>query len=178
MMFVFRDLDDATREQMLAEFREDVAREGIYLSARLSPAGRAAYPGLLESALTDGDAESFAGALGMPGVLNTYETARNPRGGPDITKRVASNAASTLAQGEFNRYFVRGLCRRVVEAVPDGTVRVYRARVSARPRAESDAKVDTELPARQLLEDLRSHMGVDTALGLPEVNSGLSVCMP
>jgi hypothetical protein len=82
-----------------------------------------------------------------------------------------------LAQGEFNRYYIRGVCRRALEAgILD--VEVYRARLVAAPRPDSEALIGRRLDAEQLIADLRTHMGVDTALGLGRPNSGLSVCLP
>jgi hypothetical protein len=53
---------------------------------------------------------------------------------------------------------------------------VYRAKEVVNPRAESVALIGKSLPAKQLLDDLRTNIGTDTALGLPPgPNSGLSV---
>ena len=87
-------------------------------------------------------------------------------------------AADTLAEGEFNRFYLRALCRRAVEdGVPNLTV--YRAKAVRVPRAESQALVGKAIGAQALLQDLRAHPGTDTALGLPPgPNSGLSAKLP
>jgi hypothetical protein len=105
------------------------------------------------------------------------ETRRKPSGGHTIAK-VPVTAPLTLAEGEFNRFFARGLCLRATE---DGIaeLEVYRARESAQPRAESLLLIGTRLNAAALLEDLRASAGVDTAMRLPPgPNSGLSVRLP
>lgn len=52
---------------------------------------------------------------------------------------------------------------------------IYRAGYSRSPRSESEAMIGRRIDAQALLEDLRAHAGVDTALGLPPgPNSGLS----
>ena len=56
---------------------------------------------------------------------------------------------------------------------------VYRAKEVVNPRAESVALIGKSLLAKQLLDDLRSNIGTDAALGLPPgPNSGLSVKLP
>ncbi len=83
-----------------------------------------------------------------------------------------------MAEGEFNRFYARGLCRRAIAEGIEALV-VYRAKEVVNPRAESVALIGKSLPAKQLLEDLRAHIGTDTALGLPPgPNSGLSVKLP
>jgi hypothetical protein len=86
-------------------------------------------------------------------------------------------AAQTMAEGEFNRYYARGVCiRALAETGSDATVTVYRARESANARSASVALIGTTPSAAALLEDLRTHIGMDTALRLPPgPNSGLSV---
>ena len=85
------------------------------------------------------------------------------------------NAAQTLAEGEFNRFYIRAVRRATLE---DGgeTVEVYRAKAVADPRPDSEAKIGALVNAAVLLADLRQNIGIDTALGLPNgPNSGLSV---
>jgi len=164
---------------MLAELDEDLAQGTLYISPRLSAYGIALYPDLLRSAITDGDIDSLTSGLRQPGVLNDVEYAKNPRGGPMIEKKMADNAARMLAEGEFNRFYARGVCQRVLAEDYEGQVRVYRARDSANRRPESEALDQALLPARLLLEDLRSSVGVEPALRLPPgPNSGMSIRLP
>jgi hypothetical protein len=82
-------------------------------------------------------------------------------------------AASTLAEGEFNRFYLRGIARRGLEEGRD--IEIYRGRASSNPRPESQALVGQHLSANALLDDLRAHIGVDSTLGLPPgPNSGLT----
>jgi len=158
---------------MLAELELDVAEEKLYLSKYLSLTGRAAYPLLLGEAIEDGDDDSLAAALRAAGVfVDTYEK-RKPKGGY-TTATVPHTAPETLAEGEFNRFYLRGVCRRLI-AAGSGSVEVYRARASAVPRAESEAMIGTLLDPQTLLGDLRDNTFVDNALHLPPgPNSGLS----
>lgn len=146
------------------------------MSPRLNNKGRADYPGLLRTALTQGDDSSLAAELSAGGLLKTHETRK--RGGKTYTARVPSNAAETLAEGEFNRFYLRGLCRFALDTRIDHLI-IYRAKQVREPRPESEARIGTKISPHLLLEDLRAHPGVDTALGLPPgPNSGLSARLP
>ena len=168
------NLDRTTREHMLSELESDVSRGTLYLSPRLSPRGRLDYPELLRQAVVGFDDGWLADSLRAGGRISAEEQRRKPKGGYTIAK-VPVTAPDTLAEGEFNRYYVRGLCLR---AITEGAAEliIYRAKHVASPRRESEAKIGTSVDARALLEDIRTHPGVDTALRLPSgPNSGLSV---
>jgi len=166
-------LDDQTRALMLEELDLDLDGEKLYLSKYLSEAGRKRYPTLLREAIEAGSDASFGHALQSEGLFReTYEK-RKPKGG-FTTARVPYTAHETLAEGEFNRFYLRGLCRRII-AAGSGAIEVYRARASANPRAESEAMLGRRLDPAQLLADLRASTFVDAALHLPPgPNSGLS----
>jgi hypothetical protein len=168
------NLDSSTRQFMLEEIGRDVAESKLYYSPRLSPAGRQQYPDLLENAARNGSDQNLASELRAPGRLNATEERRKPKGGTTIAQ-VPVTAPETLAEGEFNRFYARGLCRRALAEGKD-SVFVYRAKEVVNPRPESVALIGKSLPAKQLLDDLRTNIGTDTALGLPPgPNSGLSV---
>ena len=163
------DLDDTIRSHMTAEIHHDTnsADRSLYLSGRLSESGRRDYPRLLLEAAASGTPESLRAELDKPGRLNTYE---------QNFKRVPVTAAATLAEGEFNRFYIRAVCLRAIE---DGSnkVRAYRTKMVSVPRLESERLVGKEFDAACLLEDVREK-GINNALGVPAgPNSGLSVCL-
>lgn len=177
MAFNFVNLDEQTRRFMREEVEHDVAANTIYLSPRLSPQGVADYPSLLKQAVTSGDETTLAATLRGSGRLNRTLERKKPSGGV-TTVAMPVNAPETLAEGEFNRFYARGLCRRALGQGLSEVV-VYRAKQVANPRPESQMKIGTKLAAQALLEDLRTNPGVDPALGLPPgPNSGLSVKLP
>lgn len=173
----FRNLDDQTRRFMLEELEYDLARGKLYLSPRLSETGKHEYAHILRSALQNGSPELFAAELRRRQCLKTSEERRTPKGG--VTQaRVPAVAAETLAEGEFNRFYIRGVCRRAIDNRID-EVTVYRAKEVRDPRPESQAMIGRTLNAQALLGDLRANPGVEPALGLPPgPNSGLSVMIP
>jgi hypothetical protein len=166
------DLDGKTRVHMVAEFERDVGANTLYEGKDLSELGREKYPKLLREALETGDDSQLEARLSEPGIFNEMGL----RQGKPV--KVPINAPQRLAEGEFNRFYIRGLCLRALDE-GKSTVVVYRARPSSSPRRESEELVDSALDAKALLEDLRESPGVDTALGLPPgPNSGLSARLP
>ena len=177
MMLRLENLDDRTRRYMLDELDADVAQGTLYMSPRLSERGQADYEGLLRTAIESGDDVSLAASLRSPGRMRATRPRRTPKGGATPAK-VPATAPETLAEGEFNRFYARGLCRQALEDGVNELV-IYRAKEVRNPRPDSRAKIGTRIDARALLEDLRTHRGIEPALGLPPgPNSGLSVRLP
>ena len=171
------NLDEKTRRFMLEEFEYDVVNDQLYISPRLNPEGRSAYLGLFKEAAETQDDSWLAQQLRFGGMMNPMEQRRKPKGGY-IMVRVPVTAPDTLAEGEFNRFYIRGLCRRAIEE-GIAALEIYRAKPVMQPRPDSQAKIGTKIDAKALLNDLRTNIGVDTALGLPPgPNSGLSIKLP
>jgi hypothetical protein len=133
---------------------------------------------MLRAAATGGSDDTLAAELRIAGRINATEERRTPRGGMTVA-RVPVTAADTLAEGEFNRFYARALCRRAIEEQRP-SVTVYRAKAVENPRSTSEALIGRSFSPLALLADLRQHVGTDTALGLPPglppgPNSGLSI---
>ncbi len=91
---------------------------------------------------------------------------------------IPENAPETIAEGAFNRYYIRALARRALEDRIPALV-IYRAKPVAQPRPESEALVETTIDPAALLEDLRAHTADRPELGVPAgPGSGLSVRLP
>lgn len=172
------NLTGEVRRYMLEEIEMDIASaKGIYLSTRLNERGIAAYPNLLKTASQDHNDDWLADQIENNGLLNAREQKRKPKGGFTWAD-VPYTAPETLAEGEFNRFYARALCRHAIDSGV-GEVVVYRAKAVMNARSASEAKIGTRINAHVLLNDLRTHQGMDTALGLPPgPNSGLSVRLP
>ena len=166
-------LDERTRRFMLDELEHDVTSGKLYVSPRLSPSGVTRYPDLLRQTFATYNDDWLAAQLGAPGILNIYEM--RTRNGKTFQAKVPVTAGETLAEGEFNRFYMRGLCQVGRE---DGKpiVVVYRAKQVAQPRAESETLIGQEFHVETLLVDLQTSQYCDAALGLPPgPNSGLSI---
>jgi hypothetical protein len=168
----YLNLDDITRKLMINELEIDVEKNNVYLSNRLSATGRARYILTLKDSFESSNDSSLAAQI-RQGYLNPTEQRKTKNG--YTTAKVPITAADTLAEGEFNRYYIRGLCRRIIEN-ETGKLVVYRAKSVNNPRPESEMMIGKTIDPRTLLADLRTHTGVDTVLGLPAgPNSGLSL---
>lgn len=173
MSFNFENLDSRTRELMLEELSNDIKNGTLYISPRLNEKGKKIYPELLRKAIISGNELSLAEDL-RNNYMNETEQRKKPNGGFTIAK-IPYNAHIMLAEGEFNRFYIRAICRRTIEET-SASIEVYRAKEVSNPRPESERKIGSIIEPKKLLDDLRTHPGVDTALGLPSgPNSGLSV---
>jgi hypothetical protein len=162
---------------MVEEVDRDTVRGILYLSPRLTERGRRDWSGLLRAAAESGDERRLADSLRGTGRLREVEYRQSRRGRGRIQEaRVPVTAPMTLAEGEFNRFYIRGLCLRAL-ALGIAEVEVYRAKTVEVPRHDSVRMVGSKLPAVRLLEDLRAHSGEgEPALRVPGgPNSGLSV---
>lgn len=173
MALNLENLDAQIRELMMGEIDFDIARGRLFLSERLNELGKQQYPDLLKKSVINGNDETLSHDLLKYGLFNpTYP--RRSQNGKTTQVKMPSNAHITLAEGEFNRYYMRAVCLRAIEQ--NATVEVYRAKEVSQPRSESEAKLGLELDPKKLLVDLRANIGTDTALGIPPgPNSGLSI---
>jgi len=171
MAFVFTDLNENTRKLMKDEVQLDISAGRLYLSPRLNLRGREHYASLLLGAIGTGGELALAASL-RQGYLEALETRH--RDGKTFSAKVPENAPEMLAEGEFNRFYIRALCLR---ATSEGKqLEIYRAKSVMQPRPDSQQKIGMMVSPTVLLADLRANPGVDTALGLPSgPNSGLSV---
>jgi hypothetical protein len=165
MSLHLEDLDPKTRDFMLDEFERDRLEGNVHLSPWLTDLGRVHYADLLALALRCGTDESLASFVkGL--LLETYNE-----------RRVPCNAHRVLSESEFNRYYIRGLCRRALEErVPH--LEIVRAKDVYLPRALSEKRLGALVEPGCLLLDLRSHIGAPPVHGVPLWGSGLSVRIP
>lgn len=177
MGLAYENLDETTRRFMLEEIDMDVQNGTIYISNYLNPHGCETWPGLLRAAAENGNDDSLAMAIRRDRCLKDRVERRKPKGGTTMAA-VPITAHETMGEGEFNRYYTRGLCRRAIEErLP--YLEVYRAKPVQEPRPASQAKIGTHVDPGVILDDLRQTQGVEPALGLPPgPNSGLTLRMP
>ena len=168
----YRNLDARTREFMVAEIDKDEAGSNMYISPRLTADGKEDWPNLIRTAAQDHADGWLADQLTGTGRMAATEQ----RQGKDV--RVPHTAPETLAEGEFNRYYARGLCCRAMDEGINRVI-VYRAKPVANPRTGSEAKIGAEYNPQDILADLRTAKGVEPALGIPPgPNSGLTLKLP
>jgi hypothetical protein len=172
MPLQYENLDPTTRRYALAELDHDLASGAFHISERLRPEAVGQYQRLLNEALRYYDdrwLEEHASDL-----LVESES-RRTRSGGTTTARIPQMAARMLAEGDFNRYYMRGVALRAIEEGRQ-ILEVYRARLSLEPRPESAELEGRRVPAAELLDHLRGPLSADpTVAPLGRTNSGLSV---
>ena len=169
MGLYFVNLTDSIRNRMVGEMNLDINHpdnDRFYMSRRLTEEGVIQWPPLLAEAATSYSDDWLASQLVQRGFLKTYETTVRGR------KRVPRKAHETLAEGEFNAYYIRAVCLEAIEN-GNGFVEVYRAKDVASRRRPVVADVGTVLMAEALLDELRQPATERVTVGLP--NSGRSV---
>jgi hypothetical protein len=175
----YLSLDQAVRGHMRGEFERDRGEDSLYISRRFTEAGREAWIRLLPEAIDRHDDGWLSGELARGWYEYFHETeVRSRRRGGYSEARVPRTAPVTFAEGEFNRFYARGVCRDVL-ASGGSEVVVYRGKLVERPRRISIRMEGEHLDAAALLDDLRTSKGVEPALRLPPgPNSGVTIARP
>src|ERR1044071_5534375 len=172
MPLQYESLDPTTRRFAIAELDSDLATGSYHTSERIRPTAVAEYQRYLHESLRYYDDRWFEEHASD---LMIDHEARRTRSGGQTAVRLPEMASRMLAEGDFNRYYMRGVALRAIEEGRE-VVEVYRARLSMEPRVESAQLEGRRLPAKEVLAYLRGEEASDpavTALGRP--NSGLSV---
>ena len=178
MALSLHNLNPSVRTLMLNEFNLDLEPRRIYESPRLTPIGREHWDYLLKNAIESGDDNTLAYELLRGHYLRDSEIKHSSRGKPYTANINKPAAAEMLAEGEFNRYYIRAVALLAINSNVT-SLEIYRAKPVNQPRPESLRRTGHLVNAQSLLTDLRKNIGVDTALGVPAgPNSGLSVRIP
>src|ERR671915_487349 len=160
MPLQYENLDPTTRRHALAELDKDLASGDFHVSERLRPTAIGEYQRHLHEAIRYYDdrwLEEHASDL-----LVDFEH-RRTRSGGQTTAKLPDMAARMLAEGDFNRYYMRGLALRAIEEGRQ-VVEAYRARFSLEPRVESSELEGRRLPATDVLSHLRGQTAGDSAV--------------
>lgn len=174
-MFRFENLDETTRAAMLEAIDEAEHSNNIYYSTRFNEAGGRQWPQLLRQAAREHNEHWLAYQLEANGLMKDFEGAHRPTGGY-MMKHVPHTAAETMAEGQFNRFYILGLCKRARSEGVSHLV-VYRARESADPRPESQTLDDARLSVDEIESQLKETKASFKS-PLVKPNSGLSVRLP
>jgi len=170
--FQFTKLDASTRGLMTEEIQKAQAANQLYFSTRFTNSGHTRWPEWLLEAARGHDEHWLAYQLEAAVAMQPPKTKPKPTGGYTVA-HVPDTAAETMAEGQFNRFYIAAICRRAI-ADSQETVTIYRAKHRGEPRQESRALEGTTRSAKQLLAEVRSK---DQSLkcDLLKPNSGLSI---
>jgi len=178
MALSLTNLDQRTRDLMIEEIDLDIRNHTLYISPRLSLIGAKDYPDLLKFTARLHDDSELARQLAQNSRMNPTYQRRNPRTGGYTTVTMNHDANETLAEGEFNRFYIRALCRRAIDDRISNLV-ICRVKTVLNSRLGSITREGASVDPQTLLADLRANPGVETALQIPGgPNSGLSVRLP
>jgi hypothetical protein len=170
--FNFTKLDARTRGLMVEEITAAHESGELYYNTRFTSSGQQSWPKWLLAAAKDHDEHWLAYQIEAAGAMEHLEPRTKPKGGYTLA-HVPDIAAETLADSQFNRFYIAAICRRAIE---DGkpSVRVYRAKLRGVPRRESVALEGSMKDAATLLREVRSRdLSLKCAFLKP--NSGLSI---
>lgn len=168
-MFKFPSINQDVRACMLKEFERDLDLGNLYISSRLSVDGVRLYPDLLREAILIGDTETLSSDLMRNRCFKSYEWRRRKQ------VRVPVNASETLAEGELNRFYIRGLCTYAIDNNIE-YLEVCRGKNVRQSRQRSLSLIGQMVPPYGVRADLRIRPGVETALGIPGgPNSGITL---
>lgn len=167
----YTNLNETTRRFMLIE----LDRGGHFISPRLTESGRTRWTGVLKDAIQYHTDVWLERELVRRNFMLGTETLKSPMGGKTLTRAInKEQAAKTLAEGEFNRYYLRGLC---LAAQSRGYAQIVVCAGKMIPHASPDLQkaIGKALHIEALLENLRSanYTRNDALLGAP-IGSGLS----
>ena len=167
-MFNFEELNEETRAKMLQEFDTEEAGSP-FRSPRLSPLGVQEFPCIMREAIRNGNEQTLYDNLN--GSRHWNETEPYVRNGVTRFRRLNySYAAKTFAVTEFNTWYVRGLCRRLLDDGVD-ICQVYRAESAQLPRPECHAHNGRRYSVQNIYDGHRAHYwpepGDNTILSIP-----------
>lgn len=170
--FNFAKLDERTRRLMIEEIELGHQEGQLYYSARFNDIGAQNWLNWLKTAATQFNEHWLSYQIEAAGAMKHLETRVKPLGGYSIA-HVPDTAAETIADGQFNRYYMAAICRRTIED-NKGNVIAYRAKQRRIPRPESIALEGAQYNAESLLKELRSKAN-SLKCSLLRPNSGLSI---
>lgn len=174
-MFNFENLDEKTREFMLEAISEAEASGTIYFSTRFNDAGYKQWLSLLSEAAKKHDEHWLAYQLETQRLMKGFEGSTTPSGDYTI-KHVPDITAETMAEGQFNRFYILELCKRAgAEGVTN--LEIYQAKQSSAPRRESEnligSRISIDYIEAQLIKTADSFKSQ-----LVKPNSGVSAKLP
>jgi hypothetical protein len=174
-MFKYVDLDEVTRSSMLQAIEEAERTGNIYYSTRFNQSGNTQWLPLLKQAAKEFNEHWLAYQLEANKLMKDLEGASTPSGGYTI-KHVPHTAAETMAEGQFNRFYILGLCKRA-RSENISHLEIYRAKDRYNPRPESQALIGTRLTVDDIEAQLKETKASFKSQ-LVKPNSGLCVKLP
>jgi len=152
--FFFPDLDEVTRDWILAEWEEE-ERVAPFRGAQLTTRGRSAFGTAMRSAIASGDEQSLFVDLASSDYWQSSGIRPDRYGRPQFYTINPEASARQLAITEFNTAYVHGLTRRLLEE-DVAEVAVYRAAPAFVLRGECLEHEGSQYPTLLIYEGHRA----------------------
>lgn len=162
----YTQLNESTRRFMLNEFD----RGGHFISPRLNEGGRARWLGLLKDALQYHTDVWLERELIRRNCFLAAEIVKSAMGGKTISRAInKEQCAKLLAEGEYNRYYIRAMCM-AAKAREYSHLIVQQGKLIPGAAPELYKSVGSAVEIEPLLNHLREHSfaKIDIALGAPQ----------
>ena len=174
-MFKFENLDKVTRPFIIKAIEEAEQTNNIYYSTRFNENGRTSWSSLLKKAANEHDEHWLAYQIESNVLMKDFEGARTRLGGYSI-KHVPHKAAETMAEGQFNRFYMLGLCKRARQE-EISQLEVYRAKPTSQHRSSSEAIIGKQFLVDEIEQQLKE---IKNCFNSPllKPNSGLCIRIP
>jgi len=171
-MFDFQNLDDSLRRLMLQAINEAAASNNVYLSTRFNSIGQTNWLRLLKQAAENHNEHWLAFQLETIGAFKATENVRKPSGGY-TSKHIPHTASETIADGQFNRFYMLGLCKSA-SSIGKTHLEVYRAKTRNAPRTSAQTLIGSQIGIAEVESQLKT---INSCLKshLLKPNSGLSL---
>lgn len=172
----FYHLNPKVRELMAVELAKDLSEDKFIFSAYVDAKKEGEWISLLKKTFLYHDPSWLSQELKKRDVLKR-RSLKNLKEGKFTLALVPRSAEETLAQDEFNLYYIKALC---VYALSQGIeeLEIYSARRIQNHRPKSESLKGKKVSAEDVLRDLRSSLRGESALGLGLYGSSLSLKIP
>jgi hypothetical protein len=174
-MFKFENLNSDTREYIVEAITEAEKSFNLYYGPHLKETAKGEFAALLKEAAAAHDEQWLTSQLHALDMMNKIEKHRT-KAGKEVTQKMPPEAAENLAAGQFNRFYMLGLCIWAqYNDIPQ--LQVYRAKELPNPKPEAEYLVGKTIPVDDIEAQLK---GRDQSLYslLADPNSGLSLRLP
>jgi hypothetical protein len=171
MLMNLVNLNADIRTLMIEEFNYDISRSQKPRSKRLTFSGNSLYPNILKEAIQIHDDLWLSRKL--IGLFEDKEPKKYPN--KTVMSKIPDNANEVLAEGDFNRFYMRALCLFAIKNnIP--SLEIYSAKITHTPRDKSRRLLLQKfIDPTKLLNDLRNSIDDETKIGVGDSGSSLSV---
>ncbi len=151
MTLIKKELDTIRRDFMIKEVKADIKENSLGHNLRLNHSGNHEWPELLLNAVTEGDEMSLAETMRNRQCMRVYDAVSKDSG--IQLQRVTDDQYIDFTRNEFNRIYLRGICR---EALDTGCNCIVL----------KDDSFEKQYNSSELLQHLKSNVELEDIIGI------------